>query len=169
MLLADQRACSEEAEWIMGRPLRHLLHQTARLQPSLFLQIKPQSTTDILRAMNSLPPCMLNQESAWNPDVISLSKGLEKSYWLQWFTETITSTSIPPIRARKPPYAVEMRKQIWREMVLFSQMHHVLQTGGKEPSLLAHSTELRRLLLKHKPLLPHIKNTFLIISCERVM
>ncbi len=110
VLLADQRACSEEAEWIMGRPLRHLLHQTARLQPSLFLQIKPQSTTDILRAMNSLPPCMLNQESAWNPDVISLSKGLEKSYWLQWFTETITSTSIPPIMARRPPYAVEMRE-----------------------------------------------------------
>lgn len=54
-------------------------------------------------------PCMLNQESAWNPDVISLSKGLEKSYWLQWFTETTTSTSIPPIRARRPPYAVEMR------------------------------------------------------------
>ncbi len=110
MLLADQRARFEEAEWIMGRPLRHLLHQTARLQPSLFLQIKQQSTTAILRAMNPPPPCMLNQESAWNPDVISPSKGLEISYWLHWFTQTITSTSIPPIRTRRPaPYAVVMR------------------------------------------------------------
>ncbi len=56
------------------------------------------------------PPCMLNQESAWNPDVISASKGLEISYWLHWFTQTITSTSIPPIRTRRPaPYAVVMR------------------------------------------------------------
>ncbi len=112
--------------------------------------------------------------------LISPSKGLEISYWLPWFTQTITCTSIPPIRARRPaPYAVVMR--CFKESHLHEETGlerngtalltdvHLLQTVGKKAPRLAHSTELRRAILKHKPLLAHIKITFLMISCERVM
>lgn len=148
-MFADRRARLEEAEGIMGRALKHLLHHTERLQSSLFHEIRVQTTAAILRAIwtqqhplfhlcthAKSPQRKCRLHSDWNPDVISLGEGL------RWFTETITGSSISPMRARKSPYAVEMRRfkksnldeetEILRETVrLFSQMWHWLQAFFK--------------------------------------